>query len=408
MNNNSSNSDDQIMSELNKQYDQADEQKEKQNKPGKSDNNYSSNRTTKLVVGILMIIIAACLPFVSMFVGLVNTIGDTGDVGGTAGSTVSLFWLASGIVLIATHNRVNKKGGEIAVLVMMILAWLSAICNCAIWQDLAILGWLSFLIGFGFFYWKMRILNFSTKGKIIFYIATGIALVLGIGANYFTLTQVRDNSASESKSAKTAKKDNSGKKLMNKSRKIDQNNKAKQKKSSNNDQSDNNSDDNNNTDTSDNSKEFANCSWNPKTLTLTTNTAIVKETYATVAPDDIDNNKKDLVLFIDITNNTKKPHKIDDIFESNSIDDVVTATQQTTDKIAKLDIATSVDGSIGDAVDKRTDNMMSEDKILPGKTTKGVLLWELQDKKNPVHLKFTAHKDFDDKVLGTQTIPLQR
>lgn len=138
MNNNLSNSDDQIMYELNKQYDQADEQKENKNKSNQSE--YKGNRITKLVIGILIIIVSVFLPVIEFFVGVANTFTGTGDVGGTAGYLLSLFWLASGIVLIATHNHLTKKGGEIAVLVMMIISWLLAIGNCAIWQDLIIYG----------------------------------------------------------------------------------------------------------------------------------------------------------------------------------------------------------------------------------------------------------------------------
>ena len=52
--------------------------------------------------------------------------------------------------------------------------------------------------------------------------------------------------------------------------------------------------------------------------------------------------------------------------------------------------------------------MDSDDKVLPGKTTKGIMLWELKNTTSPVTLKFKAEKGLGYTTIGKQTIPLQR
>lgn len=73
-------------------------------------------KTWKLVSGILSIILFCLVSMQSCAVGVANTLGETGEAGGTGGLLVSIALLAGGIVSIATRN--NNKGGNIALIVI--------------------------------------------------------------------------------------------------------------------------------------------------------------------------------------------------------------------------------------------------------------------------------------------------
>ena len=70
----------------------------------------------KLVSGILSIIMFFMVAFQSCAVGIGNTLGETGEVGGSAGIIVAIMLLAGGIVSIVT--RKGSKGGNIAIIVL--------------------------------------------------------------------------------------------------------------------------------------------------------------------------------------------------------------------------------------------------------------------------------------------------
>ena len=212
---------------------------------------------------------------------------------------MEFFWLASGIVLIATHNHVDKKAGEIAVLVMMILSWLLAVYNSSFYVFLSGLGWTSFFIGLGFFFWKELILNISKKGKIIFWITSVIALFLGCGLNAVAVIHGHDALNRADKNVKEFSKgsDKADKEL----KKADQSMKRADDAMNGNDKA--------------TKKRLAKYNWNPKTLTLTTDKATIRETYASVQPDsDPEEKKSDLIVYLDITNTSNKPQEISDLF----------------------------------------------------------------------------------------------
>lgn len=73
-------------------------------------------KTWKLVSGILSIILFCLVSMQSCAVGVANTLGETGEAGGTGGLLVSIALLSGGIVSIATRN--NNKGGNIALIVI--------------------------------------------------------------------------------------------------------------------------------------------------------------------------------------------------------------------------------------------------------------------------------------------------
>ena len=73
-------------------------------------------KTWKTVSGILSIILFIAVVFVSCSVGVVNVAEETGESGGTSGMFMAFFFLAGGIISIATRS--SKIGGNIAVLVI--------------------------------------------------------------------------------------------------------------------------------------------------------------------------------------------------------------------------------------------------------------------------------------------------
>lgn len=112
-------------------------------------------KVTKLVIGILQILFAVVILVQSCAVGASHAMENkTSDVGGTIGLLVAILFLATGIVYIATRKS-QKLGGDIAGLIMMIISWGLGISNAHDYSDLAIWGWLAFIIGVGFFVWHL-------------------------------------------------------------------------------------------------------------------------------------------------------------------------------------------------------------------------------------------------------------
>lgn len=95
----------------------------------------------KLISGILSIIFFALVAMQSCAVGVANTLEDSGEVSGSAGILVAVLMLAGGIVSIATRAS-EKRGGNIALLVLFGLAALLGFSNYGSYSDLAIWsGW---------------------------------------------------------------------------------------------------------------------------------------------------------------------------------------------------------------------------------------------------------------------------
>ncbi len=109
-------------------------------------------KVTKLIVGILQIVLSLFILLQSCAAGVVNTVDQSKDVGGSVGAFVAILFMACGIVYIATR-KMEKLGGDIAGLVLMIIAWGMSITNAKVYSDLQIWGWLALIIGVGFFAW---------------------------------------------------------------------------------------------------------------------------------------------------------------------------------------------------------------------------------------------------------------
>lgn len=91
--------------------------------------------TWKLVSGILSCILFVLVSFQSCAAGLVNTIEENGEIGGSAGIIVSILLLAGGIVSISTRR---KRGGNVAIMILYGLAALFGFTGAGSYADLYI------------------------------------------------------------------------------------------------------------------------------------------------------------------------------------------------------------------------------------------------------------------------------
>ena len=94
-------------------------------------------KTWKLVAGILSIVFCTIVLFQSCAVGIVNMLEESGDTGGSVGLFVALYMLAGGIISIATRGS-TEKGGNIALIILFILAAIIAFSNAAVYKDLTV------------------------------------------------------------------------------------------------------------------------------------------------------------------------------------------------------------------------------------------------------------------------------
>jgi len=111
-------------------------------------------KTTKLVIGILMIVLAAFILFQSMFAGVGNAIEGNNHTSGTSGVLVALLYIVMGIVYLATR-KARKLGGDIANLILSILLLIIGLSSIGNYSDLQIWSWLGFIIGVCFFVWHL-------------------------------------------------------------------------------------------------------------------------------------------------------------------------------------------------------------------------------------------------------------
>lgn len=98
-------------------------------------------KTWKLVSGILSMILFVIVTFQSCAAGVSNSLQANGETSGSAGVLVAILMLAGGIVSVATRNA-EKKGGNIALIVLFGLAALVGFTGFGSFSDLAIwAGW---------------------------------------------------------------------------------------------------------------------------------------------------------------------------------------------------------------------------------------------------------------------------
>lgn len=94
-------------------------------------------KNAKLVTGILCMIFTFLVLFQSCAVGVANTMGETGEISGSAGLLLAILMLAGGIVEVATRKS-EKRGGSIAALILFLLAAVIGFANAGSYTDLYI------------------------------------------------------------------------------------------------------------------------------------------------------------------------------------------------------------------------------------------------------------------------------
>lgn len=91
----------------------------------------------KLVSGILSCVLFLIVSLQSCVAGLSNALQENGETSGTSGVMVAVLMLTGGIVSIATRNSV-KKGGNIALIILLGLAALIGFSSYGSYSDLAV------------------------------------------------------------------------------------------------------------------------------------------------------------------------------------------------------------------------------------------------------------------------------
>lgn len=153
----------QPQSNYNQQYQQPLQQQYQQNSIEKPEAN-SGMRITKLVMGVLMIVVSAFIFLQGTVMGIGNSIANNHHTSGSGGVLVAMCYLVAGIVYLASKKRFGL-GGDIANCVILVLAWLIAISNAdKTYADLPIWGWMAFIIGIGFLIWYI-LANKKFKNK---------------------------------------------------------------------------------------------------------------------------------------------------------------------------------------------------------------------------------------------------
>ena len=91
----------------------------------------------KLVAGILDIILFVFVTFQSCAAGIANALAENDEASGSAGIIVAILMLAGGIVSIVTR-KAKKNGGNIALIILFVLAAIVGFSCYGSFSDLAI------------------------------------------------------------------------------------------------------------------------------------------------------------------------------------------------------------------------------------------------------------------------------
>ena len=95
-------------------------------------------KTTKLILGILTIVISCFVLFQSCSAGVANALSENGESSGSGGALVSLLMLAGGITMIASRKN-SAKGGSIAgVIIFGISALIGFASAGTVFKDLIV------------------------------------------------------------------------------------------------------------------------------------------------------------------------------------------------------------------------------------------------------------------------------
>ena len=99
-------------------------------------------KTTKLIVGIISMVLFVIIAFQSCAAGIGNALEGNGEVSGSAGILLAFAMLIAGIVGVCTRN---SKGGGIVAGIFYAIGGLIAIANVGSYTDLKIWAIISFI-----------------------------------------------------------------------------------------------------------------------------------------------------------------------------------------------------------------------------------------------------------------------
>ena len=119
-------------------------------------------KTTKLVAGIMEIVLSAFIVFQSMATGFVNAVEENGSASGSMGIFVALAYLITGIVYLSSKKS-KKLAADSINMVILVLVGVIALMDTGIYADLLIWAWLGIIIGAGFFIWHLVVNKKSAK-----------------------------------------------------------------------------------------------------------------------------------------------------------------------------------------------------------------------------------------------------
>lgn len=94
-------------------------------------------KTTKLVLGIISIVLSCLVMLQSCAAGVSNALEDNNESGGTGGAFLSIMMLAGGIVMVANSKK-KSKGAHIASVILFVLAALVGYATAGSYGDLYI------------------------------------------------------------------------------------------------------------------------------------------------------------------------------------------------------------------------------------------------------------------------------
>lgn len=99
-------------------------------------------KTTKLVIGIVSMVLFVLITFQSCAAGVGNALAENGEVSGTSGFFLAICMLIAGIVAVAGKN---SKGATITAGGFYAFGGIVGICNVGSFADLMIWSVLSFI-----------------------------------------------------------------------------------------------------------------------------------------------------------------------------------------------------------------------------------------------------------------------
>lgn len=104
-------------------------------------------KTTRLILGIITIVLFVIILFQSCAAGMVNTVGKSSDAGGSAGIFVAFLSLIAGIIAVAARS---SAGGSMTAGAFYMITAITGISNSNVYKDLSVWGGLYFIFSLFF------------------------------------------------------------------------------------------------------------------------------------------------------------------------------------------------------------------------------------------------------------------